>query len=69
MEGLAQNQENQSSITDLAYQAMDLGINTITPGVTDAAVLSVLWTLNVDFVQGDFLQPPQRDLNYDFSSM
>ncbi|MGD8419330.1 MAG: EAL domain-containing protein [Gammaproteobacteria bacterium] len=69
MDGLAQNQENQSSITDLAYQAMELGINTITPGVTDAAVLSVLWTLNVDFVQGDFLQPPQRELNYDFNSM
>ena len=69
MDGLVQNQENQSSITDLAYQAMDLGVNTITPGVTDAAVLSVLWTLNVDFVQGDFLQPPQRELNYDFSSL
>ena len=69
MDGLAQNQENQSSITDLAYQAMDLGVNTITPGVIDAAVLSVLWTLNVDFVQGDFLQPPQRELNYDFESL
>jgi EAL domain-containing protein (putative c-di-GMP-specific phosphodiesterase class I) len=44
-------------------------INTITPGVTDAAVLSVLWTLNVDFVQGEFLQAPQKELNYDFSSM
>ena len=69
MENLAQNSENQESINELAFQAMDQGINTITPGVTDAAVLSVLWTLNVDFVQGDFLQPPQRELNYDFSSM
>jgi diguanylate cyclase (GGDEF)-like protein/PAS domain S-box-containing protein len=69
MENLAQNNDNQASINDLAFQAMDLGISTITPGVTDAAVLSVLWTLNVDFVQGDFLQPPQRELNYDFSSM
>ena len=69
MDNLAQNRENQGSITDLAYQAMDLGISTITPGVTDAAVLSVLWSLNVDFVQGDFLQPPERELNYDFSSM
>jgi len=32
-------------------------------------VLSVLWTLNVDFVQGEFLQAPQKELNYDFSSM
>ncbi len=69
MDNLAQNEENQQSIRELAYQAMDSNINTITPGVTDAAVLSILWTLNVDFVQGDFLQPPQKDLEYDFSSM
>ena len=69
MDNLAQNNENQDSIRELAYQAMDQEVTTITPGVTDAAVLSVLWTLNVDFVQGDFLQPPQKELNYDFSSM
>jgi diguanylate cyclase (GGDEF)-like protein/PAS domain S-box-containing protein len=69
MDGLAQNPENQDSIRDLADQAGDMEINTITPGVTDAAVLSVLWTLNVDFVQGEFLQAPQKELNYDFSSM
>jgi EAL domain-containing protein (putative c-di-GMP-specific phosphodiesterase class I) len=69
MDNLAQNNENQDSIRELAYQAMDVDIKTITPGVTDAAVLSVLWTLNVDFVQGEFLQAPQKELNYDFSSM
>ena len=69
MDNLAQNNENQDSIRELAYAAGDLNINTITPGVTDAAVLSVLWTLNVDFVQGEFLQAPQKELNYDFSSM
>ena len=69
MDGLAQNPENQDSIRDLADQAEGMEINTITPGVTDAAVLSVLWTLNVDFVQGEFLQAPQKELNYDFSSM
>ena len=69
MDGLAQNSENQDSISELAYQAENMKINTITPGVTDAAVLSVLWTLNVDFVQGEFLQAPQKELNYDFSSM
>jgi EAL domain-containing protein (putative c-di-GMP-specific phosphodiesterase class I) len=37
--------------------------------VTDASVLSVIWTLNVDFIQGDFLQTPQQDLNYDFTSL
>jgi diguanylate cyclase (GGDEF)-like protein len=69
MENLSQNNENQDSIREIAFQAVDMNINTITPGVTDAAVLSVLWTLNVDFVHGAFLQTPQKDLNYDFSSM
>ena len=69
MDSLTQNHENQGSIRELANQAADMGINTITPGVADAAVLSVLWTLNVDFVQGGFLQAPQKELNYDFSSM
>jgi EAL domain-containing protein (putative c-di-GMP-specific phosphodiesterase class I) len=69
MDNLAQNNENQDSIREIAYQSGDLNIDTITPGVTDAAVLSVLWTLNVDFVQGEFLQAPDKELNYDFSSM
>ncbi len=69
MDNLAQNNENQDSIRELAYSASDSEVETITPGVTDAAILSVLWTLNVDFVQGEFLQAPQKELNYDFSSM
>ena len=69
MDNLGQNPESRDSISELAYQAEDMKVNTITPGVTDAAVLSVLWTLNVDFVQGEFLQAPQQELNYDFSSM
>jgi diguanylate cyclase (GGDEF)-like protein len=69
MDDLGQNPQSRDSISELACQAEDMKVNTITPGVTDAAVLSVLWTLNVDFVQGEFLQAPQQELNYDFSSM
>jgi EAL domain-containing protein (putative c-di-GMP-specific phosphodiesterase class I) len=69
MDDLGQNPQSRDNIRELAYQAEGMKVNTITPGVTDAAVLSVLWTLNVDFVQGEFLQAPQQELNYDFSSM
>ncbi|MEE8364973.1 MAG: GGDEF domain-containing response regulator [Gammaproteobacteria bacterium] len=69
MENLAQNNDNQQSIRELSNQAMSLEIRTITPGVEDADILSVLWTLGVDFVQGNFLQKPEKLLNYDFSSM
>jgi len=69
MEDLSQNPENQESIRDLASQASSMNIRSITPAVEDAAILSVLWSLGVDFVQGNFLQAPQKLLNYDFSSM
>lgn len=69
MENLAQSPENQRSIREIATQASEMGILSITPGVEDAAILSVLWTLNVDFVYGDFLQAPEKALQYDFSSM
>jgi diguanylate cyclase (GGDEF)-like protein len=69
MDGLSQNNENQESIRALTSRATEMELKTITPGVTDASVLSVLWSLDVDFIQGDFLQAPQNELNYDFSSM
>ena len=46
-----------------------MDISCIIPGVVDAGVLSVLWGVGADYVQGDFLQGPSEDLNYDFSSM
>jgi multidomain signaling protein FimX len=69
MQGLSQNSENQDNIRELTNRASDLELKTITPGVTDADILSVLWTLDVDFIQGDFLQSPQTELDYDFSSV
>jgi len=69
MDGLSQNNENQDNIRELANRASDLELKTIIPGVTDAAILSVLWTMNVDFIQGNFLQNPQQELDYDFSSV
>ncbi len=69
MENLAQNSENQGSIREIATHAEEMGIQSITPNVDDAAILSVLWSLKVDFVQGNFLQAPDKTLQYDFSSM
>lgn len=69
MENLAQNSDNQNSIREFSTQAAEINVRTITPGVNDAAILSVLWGLGVDFVHGDFLQAPTKTLNYDFSSM
>ncbi|MCZ6667631.1 MAG: EAL domain-containing protein [Gammaproteobacteria bacterium] len=69
MDNLARNEDNQESIREFASHAASMNIRSITPGVEDAAILSVLWTLGVDFVQGEFLQRPEPVLNYDFSSL
>ena len=69
VDGLATNEENQNSIRDITSQASSMEIQCIIPGVNDAGILSVLWTVGADYVQGDFLQLPSEDLNYDFSSM
>lgn len=69
VEGLATNQDNQNSIKEITQQASSMEIQCIVPGVKDAGVLSVLWGVGADFVQGDFLQAPSPDMNYDFSSM
>ena len=69
VEKLAQSPENQESIREIATQAGEMGIESIAPGVEDASILSLFWTLSVDFVQGDFLQSPDKELGYDFSSM
>jgi diguanylate cyclase (GGDEF)-like protein len=69
MEGLASNQENQVSIREITEQASSMEIRCIVPNVADASVLSVLWSVGADFVQGDFLQAPSDRMNYDFTSM
>lgn len=69
IEGLATNNENQQSIKEITDKASESEIHCIIPGVNDASVLSVLWSVGADFVQGDFLQSPTTQLNYDFSSM
>jgi EAL domain-containing protein (putative c-di-GMP-specific phosphodiesterase class I) len=67
--GLAQNDENRQSIRSINEQAADMGIKCIVPSVTDAGVLTQLWSVGAAFLQGDFLQPPSEEMNYDFSSM
>lgn len=69
MENLSSNQDNQDSIRELTDMASSLDIKVIAPIVNDASILSVLWGLGADYVQGDFLQPISSELNYDFSSM
>jgi diguanylate cyclase (GGDEF)-like protein len=69
MEKLVQKSADQNIIRELGTEALKVKVRVITPGVNSAALLSMLWGLSIDFVHGDFLQKPTKDLNYDFSFM
>lgn len=69
MEDLAENTKNQEAIQRITELAGERGKLTITQFVPDAASLSVLWGMGVNFIQGYFLQEPSPVMDYDFTDM
>ena len=59
------SQELVKEVTDIAKQK---GIQTIAQHVQDPACLAALWQYGINFIQGHYLQMPEKSLNYDFSS-
>ncbi len=64
--GLPSNMENQSRVKAILELAHELGKETVAECVDDAASLAQLWQLGVDYIQGNFVQEPCKDLEYDF---
>jgi diguanylate cyclase (GGDEF)-like protein/PAS domain S-box-containing protein len=60
MTELPQYPENQKKISAICQQARELKRQTIAEWVEDATSTSLLFACGVDFVQGNFLQEPQR---------
>ncbi|RAO75370.1 EAL domain-containing response regulator [Dyella jiangningensis] len=60
MADLPQQQESQKKVAEICRQARELKKQTIAEWVEDAASTSLLFACGVDFVQGNFLQEPQR---------
>lgn len=54
--------DKQRRLGQLVSVARQHGAKTIVTGVEDANALTVLWHLNIDYVQGNFLQPPTDSL-------
>ena len=69
MEDIGENPQNQEHIKMIADQASEIGKLTIAQHVPDAASLSILWGMGINFIQGHFLQEPLPNLDYDFSEM
>lgn len=60
MTELPQYPENQKKVSAICQQARELKRQTIAEWVEDATSTSLLFACGVDFVQGNFLQEPQR---------
>ena len=65
---LATNQDTLQRVKDLLELAKEAKKRTIIPRVEDAGCIATLYPLDVDYVQGFFLQPPMEKMDFDFSA-
>jgi multidomain signaling protein FimX len=65
MAELPKNKENQDKVKDLCDQAHHAGKLTVAEFVEDAASMSILFSCGVNFVQGNFLQEPEKVMTYE----
>jgi diguanylate cyclase (GGDEF)-like protein/PAS domain S-box-containing protein len=65
MAELPKNKENQEKVKDLCDQAHHAGKLTVAEFVEDAASMSILFSCGVNFVQGNFLQEPEKIMTYE----
>lgn len=62
------SKESQEALKEMVASAHAQGKLTIAPFVESAAMLSTLWQIGVNYIQGYYLQAPSEKMNYDFSS-
>ncbi|MEO8672838.1 MAG: bifunctional diguanylate cyclase/phosphodiesterase [Tahibacter sp.] len=65
MADLPKHKENQERVKDLCDQAHHAGKLTVAEFVEDAASMSILFSCGVNFVQGNFLQEPEKVMAFE----
>jgi diguanylate cyclase (GGDEF)-like protein/PAS domain S-box-containing protein len=64
---LGSNKEHQSKVQEIIELAREDGRQCIAACVDDAGSLAHLWQTGVDFIQGNFVQEPCGNIDYDFT--
>jgi diguanylate cyclase (GGDEF)-like protein/PAS domain S-box-containing protein len=67
IDGLGNNKEHQSKVQEIIELAREDGRQCIAACVDDAGSLAHLWKTGVDFIQGNFVQEPCKNIDYDFA--
>ncbi|MGH8041922.1 MAG: EAL domain-containing response regulator [Rudaea sp.] len=65
MAELPKNKEHQEKVKEICDQAHHAGKLTVAEFVEDAASMSILFSCGVNFVQGNFLQEPEKVMAYE----
>ena len=63
---LGKNAEVQKQVREIVSKAHAAGKQTVAEFVSDAATMSVLFSMGMDFVEGNFLATPGPTMSYDF---
>ncbi len=63
------SEETQERIRAIIDNAHAMQKQVISGYVEDAGTLAQLWQHGIDYVQGNFLQPPAQEMSFDFSGM
>lgn len=66
LDALCAGGDESKPVLELITHFKANGIATIAPTVDSTKGMSTLWKAGVDFIQGNYLQPPQDEMNYDF---
>ena len=60
--------KNEDALRYAAHDAKTAGRTSVAKGVEDMGAFTLLWHCNFDYMQGDAINPPGEDLNYNFGS-
>ena len=67
IEGLKDNADKQTELKRLSDGIKGAGARVICPMVENPAILSLLYRVGSDLVQGHYLQPPAQAMDYEFT--
>lgn len=60
---------SMQTLRELVSQISAADVRVVIPFVENASVLASLWQAGADFIQGHYLQPPAREMNYEFADI
>lgn len=66
-QGLDSNRERSTHLGELNQRLQEEGLQSVVTDVEHPGELALVWTLGIDFIQGDFVSPPLEVPDFDFS--